>query len=310
MTLHTRSLQRRAFLRRQQKDTSTMTPVGVVIRFLILLAFGIFFGLPLLWLLLAPTKTDIQLSQGFPLSIGSLGKIGLDWQHLLSFDDGVIVQWSINSIVYTLAALIISLVITIPAGYALATAQPHARKVILWLTLITMLLPISAMVLPLFLEINTVHLVNTPWSVILPTAFFPFGVYLAFVYNTVSLPKELLAAARMDGANEWQVFWHIGLPLSQPLLGLLAFLSFTANWNNYFLPFVMLQDTSVYNLSVGLQSLIAGTPALHPAIISALPIHRAELALAGVVMALPVAVAFLFSQRYVTSGALTGSLKD
>ncbi len=108
----------------------------------------------------------------------------------------------------------------------------------------------------------------------------------------------------MDGANEWQAFWYIGLPLSRPLLGLLAFLSFTANWNNYFLPFVMLQDTSVYTLAVGLQSLIAGTPALHPAMISALPIHRAELALAGVIMALPVTIVFLFSQRYVISGAL------
>ena len=304
------SLQQRPLFRRLLKGTGTMTPIGVVIRFFILLAFGIFFGLPLLWLLLAPTKTDAQLIQGFPLSIGSLGKIGQDWQNLLSFDDGVIVQWSINSVVYALSALILSLVITIPAGYALATARPHARKLILWLTLITMLLPISAMVLPLFLEINTVHLVNTPWSVILPTAFFPFGVYLAFVYYAISLPQELLAAARIDGANEWQVFWYIGVPLSRPLLGLLAFLSFTANWNNYFLPFVMLQDSSVYNLAVGLQSLIAGTPALHPAMISALPIHRAELALAGVVMALPVAIVFLFSQRYVISGALTGSLKD
>jgi multiple sugar transport system permease protein len=310
MTLPAHALRRRPLFHRWQKDTSTMTPTGVVIRFLILLIFGIFFGLPLLWLLLAPTKTDLQLSQGFPLSIGSLGKIGQDWQSLLSFDDGVIVQWSINSVAYTLSALIISLVITVPAGYALATAQPHARKLILWLTLITMLLPLSAMVLPLFLEINMVHLVNTPWSVILPTAFFPFGVYLAFVYYAISLPQELLAAARMDGANEWQVFWHVGIPLSRPLLGLLAFLSFTANWNNYFLPFVMLQDTTVYNLAVGLQSLIVGAPALHPAMISALPIHRAELALAGVIMALPVAIVFLFSQRYVISGALTGSLKD
>lgn len=309
MTMYALAL-RRSLSGRYRKRTGTLTTVGLLLRFFFLLAFGIFFGLPLLWLLLAPTKTDVQLSQDFPLSFGALDKIGQDWQNLLSFDGGVIVQWSINSVVYTVSALILSLVITIPAGYALATAQPHARKVILWLTLITMLLPISAMVLPLFLEINTVHLVNTPWSVILPTAFFPFGVYLAFVYYAVSLPKELLAAARMDGANEWQVFWHVGLPLSQPLLGLLAFLSFTANWNNYFLPFVMLQDTSVYNLAVGLQALIAGTPALHPAMISDLPIHRAELALAGVVMALPVAVVFLFSQRYVIGGALTGSLKD
>jgi multiple sugar transport system permease protein len=284
--------------------------VGTIIRFVLLLGFGIFFGLPLLWLLLAPTKTDVQLSQDFPLSIGSLAKIGTDWQHLLLFDDGIIIQWSINSLVYALSTLAIALIISLPAGYALATSKPKARGVLLSLTLVSMLLPISALVLPLFLEVNLVHLVNTPWSVILPAAFFPFGVYLSFIYFAVSLPKDLLAAARIDGANEWQLFWHIGIPLARPLLGLLVFLNFTATWNNFFLPFVMLQDTNVYNLTVGIQALIAGTAALHPSVPSTIPIFRAELALAGLIMVLPVAIVFLFSQRFVTSGALTGSIKD
>jgi multiple sugar transport system permease protein len=72
----------------------------------------------------------------------------------------------------------------------------------------------------------------------------------------------------------------------------------------------MLQGTSVYNLPVGLQALISGTPALFPSVVGDIPIHRAELALAGVIMVLPVAIVFLFSQRFVTSGALTGSIKD
>lgn len=287
-----------------------MGPVSTLIRAALLLLLGIFFGLPLVWLILAPTKTDVQFSQDFPLSIGSLQKIGEDWQHLLTFDGGVIVQWSVNSVLYALATLVLALVVSLPAGYALATMKPKARRLLLWLTLVAMLLPISALVLPLFLEINLVHLVNTPWSVILPTAFFPFGVYLAFIYFTVSVPKDLLAAGRIDGANEWQLFWHVGIPLARPLLGLLIFLNFTATWNNYFLPFVMLQDESVYNLPVGLQALIAGTPALHPALVGDVPIHRAELALAGVIMVLPVALVFLFSQRFVTSGALTGSFKE
>lgn len=289
---------------------NSLGPTSTLIRFFALLLCGIFFGLPLVWLILAPTKTDMQLTQNFPLAFGSLTKIGEDWQHLLSFDDGVIVQWSINSVLYALATLVIALAVSLPAGYALATSRPKGRNIILSITLVAMLLPISALVLPLFLEMNVVQLVNTPWSVILPTAFFPFGVYLAFIYYAVSLPKDLLAAARIDGANEWQLFWYVGLPLSRPLLGLLVFLNFTATWNNYFLPFVMLQDTSVYNLPVGLQALMIGTPALHPTTSTNIPIHRAELALAGVLMVLPVAIVFLFSQRFVTSGALTGSIKD
>jgi multiple sugar transport system permease protein len=292
------------------RGPATIGPVSTLIRAALLLLLGIYFGLPLLWLLLAPTKTDVQLSQDFPLSIGSLGKFVADWQHLLTFDNAVIIQWSINSVWYALATLVLALVVSLPAGYALATMRPRARGLLLSLTLVAMLLPISALVLPLFLEINLVHLVNTPWSVILPTAFFPFGVYLSFIYFAVSLPKDLLAAGRIDGANEWQLFWYVGVPLARPLLGLLIFLNFTATWNNYFLPFVMLQDPSVYNLPVGLQALIAGTPALHPALVGDVPIHRAELALAGVIMVLPVALVFLFSQRFVTTGALTGSFKE
>ena len=296
--------------RRPVNEGNSLGPVGTLIRFFALLLIGIFFGLPLVWLILAPTKTDVQLTQNFPLSFGSLSKIGEDWQHLLSFDNGVIVQWSINSVLYALATLVLALVVSLPAGYALATSRPWGRDLILSLTLVAMLLPISALVLPLFLEINVVQLVNTPWSVILPMAFFPFGVYLAFIYYAVSLPKDLLSAARIDGANEWQLFWHVGLPLSRPLLGLLVFLNFTATWNNYFLPFVMLQDTSVYNLPVGLQVLMISTPALHPTTSTNIPIHKAELALAGVLMVLPVAIVFLFSQRFVTSGALTGGIRE
>lgn len=234
--------------------------------------------------------------------MGSLSKIGEDWQHLLSFDNGVITQWYLNSVSYALATLV--LVISLPAGYAPAVAKPRARGLLLSLMLVAMLLPISALVMPLFLEMNVVHLVNTPWAVILPTAFFPFGVYLAFIYFAVSLPKDLLAAVRIDGASEWQLFWYVGIPLARSLLGLLVFLNFTATWNNYFLPFVMLQDTNVYNLPVGLQALISGTPALYPAVVGEIPIHRAELALAGVIIILPVALIFLFSQRFVTSGVI------
>jgi len=155
-----------------------------------------------------------------------------------------------------------------------------------------------------------IRLVNTPWSVILPAAFFPFGVYLSYIYYVTSLPKDLLAAGRVDGASEWQIFWYIGLPLARTLLGLFCFLSFTANWNNYFLPFVMLNKDTLYNLPVGIQALMAGTTAVRPTFATDLPIKRPEAALAGVVMVLPVVIVFLLSQRFVISGALTGATKE
>jgi multiple sugar transport system permease protein len=184
--------------------------------------------------------------------------------------------------------------------------------VLLWLTLITMLLPVSAMVLPMFLELNLAHLINTQWAVILPAMFFPFGVYLSYVYYGSSLPRELVDAARVDGCSELRVFWDLALPLARPLLGLLAFISFNANWNNFFGPYVMLNDDKLYNLPVGLNSVVAATSALRPGFNptpGATSFVQADAAMAAMFMIVPVVIVFMFSMRYVTSGAFTGGVK-
>jgi multiple sugar transport system permease protein len=115
----------------------------------------------------------------------------------------------------------------------------------------------------------------------------------------------------MDGCTEVGLFRRVALPLAKPLIGLLAFFSFVANWNNYFLPYVMLSDQSAFNLPVGLGALIAGTPALNPSAGgSFMPITRPEVALAGLIVVAPIAVIFLFAQRYLVRGILAGSVKS
>jgi multiple sugar transport system permease protein len=292
------------------RHVSGMSLPSALVRYGVLLLFGIFFGVPLLWLLLAPTKTDTQLTDWAPLAFGSLDRVALAWQNLTSFGGGSVWRWAFNSLFYSLGSLLLSVAVAMPAGYALATAEFVGRRALIWATLITMIIPGSALVLPLFLELSLVRLANTPWAVILPAAFFPFGVYLAYIFYATSLPKDLMAAARVDGCNEWELFRYIGLPLSRTLLGLLTFLSFTANWNNYFLPFVMLNNDDLFNLPVGLQVLMTGTSALRPTFATDLPIRRAEVALAGLLLIVPVALVFLFSQRFVISGALTGATKE
>ncbi len=274
-----------------------------------LLLFALYFGLPMVWLLLAPSKNDPELLNSFPLRFGSLARYLEAFNNLLVFNNGQVLTWAYNSLYYVVVSLIFSLAISVPAGYILAVARFPGRNVVLWATLITMMLPGSALVLPLFLEMNLFRLVNTPWAVILPAIFFPFGVYLTFIYYATSLPRDILDAARVDGCNELELFRFVGLPLAKPLLGLLAFISFTSNWNNYFGPFVMLNDDRLYNLPVGIQALISGTSALRPTFGTDLPFHRAEAALSGVIMVLPVVIVFMISQRYVISGAFTGSMK-
>ena len=287
--------------------------IGYVIRLAILLIFAIYFVVPLVWLLFATTRDPTSLySSWFPLTFGSIDRLVASWTNVIAYQNGEMLLWLGNSIRYAGLSLLGSLAICIPAGYILAIGRFPGRRVLLWLTLITMLLPVSAMVLPLFLELNLAHLINTQWAVILPAMFFPFGVYLSYVYYGASLPRELVDAARVDGCSELRVFWNLALPLARPLLGLLAFISFNANWNNFFGPYVMLNDDKLYNLPVGLNSVVAATSALRPGFNptpGATSFVQADAAMAALFTIVPVVIVFIFSMRYVTSGAFTGGVK-
>jgi multiple sugar transport system permease protein len=269
-----------------------------------------FFVLPAVWLLLAPTKTAAELAGDSPLSFGSLANIGVAWQHLTSFEDGVLFTWLRNSAVYSVGALIVTLITSIPAGYALALTKFRGRKLLLTVTLIVMIMPSAALVLPVFLELNVAHLIGTAWSIILPFSFYPFGVYLVYIYFATSLPRELLSAARLDGASEWQIFTRIALPLATPVVGLVAFFSFVGNWNNFFLPYLVLPGSDQFPIQVGLNQLLSSTPSFNPVAGAGLNITSPELALAIILAVLPVLVLFLFSQRTLVSGMLAGATKE
>jgi multiple sugar transport system permease protein len=284
--------------------------LGRVIWLIVIAGFFIFFAIPVIWLILAPTKTDAQLVSQSPLSFGSWHDLRLAWDHVASFESGIIFTWLGNSAIYSFGALAITLVTAIPAGYGLALTEFIGRKTLLTITLIVMLMPSAALVLPLFLEMNAVHQVGSIWSVILPFSLFPFGVYLVYIYFSASVPKDLLAAARLDGCDEVRVFWHVALPLAKPVVALVAFFSFVGNWNNFFLPLVMLPTDQSAPIQVGLNNLLASTPAFNPVAGGAdLNFNRPELALTTLLAIAPILVVFLFSQRALVSGMLAGGTK-
>jgi multiple sugar transport system permease protein len=290
---------------------NNMTGLENAIRLLILLLFAAYFVMPLVWLLLAPGRIwqDLYDLSKSPLEIGPLSNYVQAWNNIALFGEGLLVQWTINSVWYTLASVALSVAVSIPTGYVLATMQFRGRQLIMWLTLITMILPTSAMVLPLFLEMKLLRLVDNPWSIILPSAFAPFGVYLSYVYYSVTLPKDLLAAGKVDGCNDWQLFWHIGLPLGRTMIATLAFLTFNGAWNNYFLPFVMLNHKEAYNLPLGIAALM-NAGAGSPSFMRDYPINEPEKALGGLVMIIPVMIIFLVAQKYIVQGLAAGSVKE
>ncbi|MET7851315.1 carbohydrate ABC transporter permease [Streptomyces avermitilis] len=279
--------------------------VGLLLALLLL-----FFVLPVIWLLLAPSKTAGEVVRDNPLSFGSFQQIGTAWRHLFAFQDGAMTRWLGNSAVYSGGSLVLTLAISVPAGYALALTNFRGRKTLLVITLVTMIMPQATLVLPIFLELNRFHLIGTIWSVILPFSFYPFGVYLVYIYFGSSLPRDLLSAARIDGCTEWQLFTRIALPLAKPVVGLVAFFSFVGNWNNFFLPYLVLPNSEQFPVQVGLNQLLTSTPSFNPVAGAGLNVTIPELALAIIVAILPVLVLFVFSQRTLVSGMLAGASKE
>ena len=232
-------------------------------------------------------------------------------KHLDGFSDHIYAAGS--NTLYALTATAVTLIVGVPAGCGLAFGKFPGRKLILSLTLVVMIMPGAALVLPIFLELNSVHLIGSVLSVILPFSFFPFGVYLAYIYYATALPPGLLDAARVDGAGELQTFLRVALPLAKPVVALVFFFSFVADWNNFFLPYVLLANSNQYPITVGLSDLLASTPSFNPSVGGggqSVHIFKPELALATLLAVVPVAIVFLFSQRALFLGLGGGAVKD
>ena len=248
-----------------------------------------------------------------PFSFGSFHQVALAWQHIYAFSNHIFLSWIGNSLLYAFGATAIVLATAIPAGYGLALGNFPGRKVVLTLTLVVMIMPVAALVLPIYLELAWLHLIGSVLSVILPFSFFPFGVYIAYIYYATAIPRDLLDAARVDGCGEWQTFRRIALPLARPVVALVFFFSFAADWNNFFLPYVVLADSSQYPIQVGLSDLLSSTPSFNPASGGGgqqVNIFRPELALATLLAVIPVAIVFLVSQRALVRGMLGGAVKQ
>jgi multiple sugar transport system permease protein len=281
-----------------------------VARFVVLGFFAVISVIPMIWLILAPSKTNAEIQNLSPFAFGSIDNYFRAWDNLQSFDESVIGQWVINSVVYSVAIVFLAVASAVLAGYVLAATKLPFKRFWLIVTLIAMLVPAVALVLPLFLEVTRLGQFDSPIAFILASSLFPFGTFLAYIYFVTSIPNELYEAAKIDGSGEYQTFWRIALPLAKPLLGILAFFAFVGTWTNYFLPFVLFATSDNYPLPLGLGVLFSATPALNPGLgATQLPIGRPEVALAGLVVAVPILLVFLFSQRFLVRGILAGGVK-
>jgi multiple sugar transport system permease protein len=202
-----------------------------------------------------------------------------------------------NSVLITLLATLGSVIVVSMAGYAFAKLRFRGRDPLFRGLSLALVVPAQVGMLPLFLLLRELGLVNTYAGAIIPYLASVFGIFMVRQY-VLSLPDELLDAARVDGAGEWRIFWAIVVPVIRPILVTLAAFTFLSAWNDFMWPLIVLTDGSKYTLPVALANL------------SGEHVQDTELMMAGsVITTLPALLVFLAFQRIYVRGILAGSLK-
>lgn len=267
----------------------------------------VYFLVPFYWLIVASTKTNAELSSTFGLWFGSGNEL---WDNIVSVwtaVDGVYVLWLRNTAFYSITAAVGAALIATLAGYAFGKFEFRGRKTLLAVILVSVAVPVTILIVPLFLMLARMQLINTPWAMILPSMVSPFGVYLMWIFAEETLPIELIEAARIDGAGEFRIFTRIGLPLLAPGFVTVLLFSFVGTWNNYFLPLLVYSDPQYYPLTVGLaQWNLQATAGIGSGQLYA---THAMILTGALIAIIPLTLAFLFLQRYWQSGLTFGSVK-
>jgi alpha-1,4-digalacturonate transport system permease protein len=215
-------------------------------------------------------------------------------QPFVSFDFFLYLR---NSVFVTVVATLITLLTNSMAAFALSKYNFRGRSAVMLLIIATLMVPLSVILVPLYSVIAAMGLFNSLWGVILPTVATPTGVFLLRQYM-LTIPDELIDAARMDKASEWQIYWRIVLPLTAPALAVLAIFSVVWRWNDFLWPLIVLSRKEVYTLQVGLAS-YAGELNVQWHFILAMT----------VVTMIPVVLVFIFLQRFITTGIAGAGLK-
>jgi multiple sugar transport system permease protein len=224
-------------------------------------------------------------------------------KRLFTYQAGIFARWLANSLIYAVSVAVAGTLFSAMAGYAFSKYRFPGRQALFGFILGTIMVPNTALVLPIFLMMHKLHLTNTYWAVILPSIVNPFGLYLMRIFWDGSVPEGLIDAARIDGAGHLCIFWSIGLPLVRGGLVTVALFSFVTVWNNFFLPLVVLNDSKLFPLTLGLSVWNAvnasnGQVKLYTIII-----------LGSFISVLPLVIAFFTLGRYWQGGLTTGATK-
>lgn len=202
-----------------------------------------------------------------------------------------------NSVFVTVVATLVTLLINSMAAYGLAIYEFRGRTAIMLFVIGTLMIPITVILVPVYLVVTELGMINSLWGVILPGAATPTGVFLLRQYM-LTIPRDLIEAARMDRASEWRIYWRVVLPLAAPAIAVLAIFSIMWRWNDFLWPLIVLNRSEVYTLQVGLN-----------AFQGELDVQWHFVLAMTVVTLIPVVLVFAFLQKFIATGIASTGMK-
>lgn len=267
---------------------------GAILLYALLIGGAVLAMLPMIWMVSASLMPSGEAATYPPKLLPST----VTFEHYRAlFTRLSLGRYLLNSTIIALTVTAISIVINSMAGYAFAKLRFRSRDRIFRVLAAGLVVPVQVSMLPLFLLMRELGLINTYWGVIIPSMASIFGIFLVRQY-ALSIPDDLLDAARIDGASELRIYRSIVLPVITPILATLAIWTFLSTWNDFMWPLIVLSDERRFTLPVALASLVGEH------------VQDTELMMAGSVLTvLPVLLVFLVLQRYYIAGMMVGSVK-
>jgi multiple sugar transport system permease protein len=255
--------------------------------------------LPVLWVLIASSKSSGELFSTFTLMPST--HLFDNLADLAGYRDGLYWRWMGNTVIYAGLGAAVSTLISAMAGYALAKFDFPGKGTVFNVILAGVLVPGVILAIPQYLLLAELGMTNTYWAVLLPSFISPYGIYLARIFAAAAVPTEILEASRIDGAGDWRTFGTVVLPMMRTGLVTVFLFQFVAIWNNFMLPYIMLGDDRLYPITVGLNGLLnqgSNQPAMYTAVVTG-----------ALVSIVPLIALFLTLQRYWQVDLAAGGVK-
>ncbi|MCM6761605.1 carbohydrate ABC transporter permease [Rathayibacter sp. ZW T2_19] len=278
---------------RHRASTIIVTAVLVIV--------AVYFLVPVYWVVVAATKTTEDLFATYGFWFAPTFALWDNLSQVLTYDGGIFVRWFLNSVLYAGVGALLATYLAAAGGYALAKYEFRGDRLVFGTILAGVLVPGTATALPLFLLFSQMGIANTYWSVLIPSLVSPFGLFLCRIYAQATVDTAIIEAARIDGASELRIFHTLGLRILTPALVTVFLFQLVGIWNNYFLPLVMLSDTELFPITLGLNNWLSQ--------VDRLP-EFYELTTGGVLLSIiPLAIAMVVLQRFWRGGLTEGSVK-